>query len=215
MYSPSLPDVVCCGDRSLSPASPFAKKGNSYSVVLEHDVKSFYRKLYRLLCLSFVFMTISFSAGAQQEANYAVHANIIYHFTKYIDWPPSTKSGDFIIGIVGDTPLYDELKKNIANKMAGNQRIVVKAISSIEEVFDCQILFISEEEGSDMKKIAAKTAGTPILLVSESEGLAQKGSCINFTIVSDHLKLEINKNNIEQRGLSIASELLKLGKIVK
>ena len=166
-------------------------------------------------CLLLVFLFRSHPVQAQLETNYAVHANIIYHFTKYIDWPPSSRSGDFIIGVVGDTPLYDELKKGIANKMAGNQKIVVKRISSTEVLFNCHILFISDDESSSIKKIAAQTAGAPVLLVSESEGLAQKGSCINFIIVSDHLKLEINKNNIMLRGLSIASELLRLGKIIK
>jgi hypothetical protein len=116
---------------------------------------------------------------------------------------------------VGDTPLYNELKKSIANKMAGNQKIIVKKFSSSVSSFYCHILFIAEEETRIIKSIATRTAGMSVLLVSESEGLAQRGSCINFAIVSDHLKLEINKNNIEQRGLSIASELLKLGIILK
>jgi YfiR/HmsC-like len=150
----------------------------------------------------------------QQPTDYAIHANIIYHFTKYIDWPGNKKSGDFIIGVTGDTPLYDALKKNIAGKMVGKQKIVITKISSSASSFDCHILFISEEESGSMKKIISRTLGDPILLVSEAEGLAHKGSCINFVIVSDHLKLEFNKNSMDQRNLSIASELLQLGKIV-
>ncbi len=152
---------------------------------------------------------------AQQERNYTIQANIIYRFTKYIDWPKNKKTGDFIIGIVGDSPLTGELKNFVSNKMVGNQRITVKRFSSSPENYNCHILFISEEMSSNIKKIVSRTAGEPILLVSESEGMASKGSCINFVIVSDHLKLEINKNNIEQRKLDIASELLQLGKIVK
>ena len=41
--------------------------------------------------------------------------------------------------------------------------------------------------------------------------LAFKGSCVNFITVHERLKLEINKNNIERRGIGIASELLLLG----
>jgi YfiR/HmsC-like len=171
---------------------------------------------YSILCLLVIFLLQSFSrAAAQQETDYAVHANIIYHFTKYIEWPGNKKSGDFIIGTIGDTPLYDELNKNIGSKMVGDQKIVIKRFSSSAATFNCHILFISADERLSMKKIASRTAGTSILLVSESEGLAQKGGCINFCIVSDRLKLEINKYNIEERGLSIALELLQLGKIVK
>jgi hypothetical protein len=162
-----------------------------------------------LVLASFVYLQTS-----AQETDYVVHANIIYRFTKYIDWPANTKTGDFIIGIVGDSPLYDELKKNIAGKMVGDQKIGIKKYSSTA-AFSCQILFVSEDESKSIKKIATRTANEPILLITEAEGMAQKGSCINFVIVSDRLKLEINKTNIEQRELGIASELLQLGKIIK
>lgn len=85
----------------------------------------------KLLCLVIIFLLQPFSnVQAQQEADYAVQANIIYHFTKYIDWPGNKKSGDFIIGVTGDTPLYDELKKHVANKMLGRQKIAIKKFSS-------------------------------------------------------------------------------------
>jgi glutamine amidotransferase PdxT len=125
------------------------------------------------------------------------------------------KTGDFYIGVIGDSPVYYELKKIMKGKMSGDQKIVVKKFSSSVSSFDCHILFISEDESDNIKKIVARTGDTPVLLISESEGLASKGACINFIIVSDHLKLEINKNNIEQRKMNIASELLQLGKVVK
>lgn len=186
---------------------------------IKHEVKPVYfnSRAYKLIFLVIILLLIQglAKARAQQTTDYAIQANIIYHFTKYIDWPPVRKSGDFIIGVTGETPLFDELKKNIAGKMAGDQKIVIVKFSSSAVIFNCHILFISGEESRSLKKINSRTAGSSILLVSESEGLAMKGSCINFIIVSDHLKLEINKNNIEQRNLGIASELLQLGKIIK
>lgn len=152
---------------------------------------------------------------AWSQTTYAVHANIIYHFTKYINWPNEKKTGDFVIGMVGDTPLYDELRNFTSNKTAAGQRIVIKKFSGAASSYNCHILFVSDEESESIKRIATITAGTPTLLVTESEGVTRKGSCINFIIVDDHLKLEINKNNIERRGLDIATELLNLGIIVK
>jgi len=158
---------------------------------------------------------LSSKSYAQQPGDYDIQANIIYRFTKYIDWPDGKKNGDFIIGLVGDSPLTDALTSFIVNKTAGNRKIIIKRFSTSSEIFNCHILFISEEESASLKKIALRTAGNPVLIVTESDGLALKGSCINFAITGDHLKLEINKNNIEQRDLSIASELLQLGKVVK
>ncbi len=144
-----------------------------------------------------------------------MHANIIYHFTKYINWPGSKRTGDFVIGIVGETPLYDSLKSFVVDKSAGDQKILVRMYSHSETVYDCQILFISEDESSYLKKILLRTIGTPLLIVTEFQEGTIKGSCINFAIVFGHVKMEINKNNIEERHLNIASELLQLGKLVK
>lgn len=152
---------------------------------------------------------------AWSQNTYAIHANIIYRFTKYINWPEDTKSGEFVIGVVGDTPLYDELKSFTVNKTVAGQPISVKKLAGSAAAYKCHILFVSDEESDNIKRIAACTAGTPTLLVSETEGVTRKGSCINFIVVDDHLKLEISKNNIEKRKLDIATELLNLGIIVK
>jgi hypothetical protein len=190
------------------------------SIVMLYS-RSFKSKRMRSWLDKLILVTVIFflpglrESQAQQSMDYAVQANIIYRFTKYIEWPESKRTGDFIIGIVGDSPLTDQLQNFIANKTAGSRKIVIKKFSSSAEIFNCHILFISEDESDNLKKIATRTAGSPILVVSESDGLALKGACINFIIVSDHLKLEINKNNIEQRNLNIASELLQLGKLVR
>lgn len=169
-----------------------------------------------MMTLAFVLVLIAGSqAHSQQTINYELHANIIYRFTKYIDWPKEKKSGDFIIGIVGDSPLYDELTKFVDNKTVGEQKIKVKRFSASADAFTSHILFIGEEESGSVKRIAGITANTSTLLVSESEGLARKGSCINMVIANEHLKLEINKTNIEKRNLNIATELLQLGVIIK
>lgn len=169
------------------------------------------RRLLFLACVAFV----NLSSYCQSDFDYAIHANIVYRFTKYIDWPEDKKNGDFVIGIVGDSPLYEELKRFIANKKVGAQKIVIKRFPPSLTSYNCHILFITEEKSSSLKKIAEHTRGTSTLLVSESDGLARRGSCINFIVIEDHLKLEINKTNIEQRDLSIATELLSLGIIVK
>src|SRR5262245_52408829 len=87
-----------------------------------------------------------------QQSSHAIHANIVYHFTKYINWPDHKKSGDFVIGIVGDSPLYHELKAFIENKTVGAQRIIVKKFSAKATVFPTHILFIGEDESKSLKR---------------------------------------------------------------
>lgn len=168
---------------------------------------------YRAVLIVLIFLFPLYQAWAQNA--YTVHANIIYHFTKYINWPDDKKTGEFVIGVIGDTPLYNELKSFTSKRSAAGQPIVVKKFTANASSYNCHILFVADESSNSIKRIANTTANTPTLLVTESEGLSRKGACINFVLVDDHLKLEINKANIERRSLDIASELLSLGIIVK
>lgn len=70
---------------------------------------------------------------------------MISHFVK--------TDGKFLHGYY----LYDSLKTFVTNKMVGNQKIVIKKISASATSFNCHILFITDEEGSNLKKIVDNT----------------------------------------------------------
>jgi hypothetical protein len=157
----------------------------------------------------------SVTSHAQQATNYNLHANIIYRFTKYIDWPAEKKNGHFVIGIIGDSPLFEELRDFVKNKSVGSQDIIVRKVDPSAGVFNCHILFIGEDESGTLKRISGLTTGTSTLIITESAGLAKKGSCINLVITNEHIKLEFNTTNIAKHNLDIATELLQLGVIIK
>jgi hypothetical protein len=131
-----------------------------------------------------------------------------------VEWPESRTTGAFVIGIVGDSPISEELVVVTRNKRVGNRPIVIKTLDPQAHSFNSHIIFISEEESGNVKRIARITEDQPTLIVAENNGLISKGACINFVVVGDHLKLEFGKNNIEKRNLKIASDLLSLGTIV-
>lgn len=143
-----------------------------------------------------------------QEADYRIHAVFLYNFTKYVQWPNSSQSGDFVIGVVGNSPIYDELMKITDGKMAGSQKIVVTRFKSAEAITNCQMLFVSSHV--NFESIQAKTAGKPVLLITEKAGLAQKGSNINFVIKENKWRFELNENATRNAGLKISAELAKL-----
>jgi hypothetical protein len=165
-----------------------------------------------LLCL--LGLQTSGRLWAQSGAIYPIEANIVYHFTKYVNWPGNEEPGDFIIGVIGNSPVYEEMQKLMGQHTAAGKKITLKRFQPNSTGFDCQILFITEEARACLKAVATVTAASPVLIVCEGPGLARKGACIDLALSDDHLKLEINKNNIEHRKLQIATDLLQLGTIV-
>jgi YfiR/HmsC-like len=177
-------------------------------------VGSISRIIFRLFLIIFIGIFPLYN-GMAQDVDYSVRANIIYHFTKYVNWPEFNSNSDFVIGVIGNAKVVEELEKVTSGKSLGNHKIVVKAISAVEVSYSCNMLFISEAKSSSLKRVLAMTEGLPILLVTEEEGMSSKGSCINFVVEDNKTKLEFNTVNINKRNLKIANELLALGTIVK
>lgn len=160
------------------------------------------KKTFLLLLLA-----VGFSAKAQ-EMDYRIHSVFLYNFTKYVQWPATAQSGDFVIGVIGDSPIYDELTKITNGRTAGTQKIVVKRFKSADGVEACHMLFVSSS--ANFEKVQARVSGKPVLVITEKAGLAQKGSGINFVIRDNKCRFELNEEATRSAGLKIASELSKL-----
>lgn len=162
-------------------------------------------KKYFLLVIIFF---LSFNLTKAQEEKYI--GLFVYNFTKYFDWPESTKDGDFIIEVLGHKSVYDELKKITSGKVVGTQKIVVKHATSPDQIGENQILFLGHWQTRHLETIKSKIAGKPVLLVSEFEGLINKGSTINFVIRDGAIKFELNASSASAAGLQTDPRIRQL-----
>ena len=132
---------------------------------------------------------------------------------KYVEWPNA--NGDFVIGVIGESPIQKELEELSKNKKAKGRKIVVLNITKPNDVFLCNMIYLPSSKSAQLKSISEKLKGKPVLIVAEREGLAKKGAAISFVIDDDDaLKFDINKSVIDSQSLKIASLLVKLGTLV-
>ena len=162
---------------------------------------------------SVLFLLIVLIGGSQQKLfaqDYRFHSVFIYNFTKYIQWPEASNSGDFVIGVLGDSPIISELEKMASTKTAGSQKFVIKKIESVAEVNKMQILFIPNARSKFLEEVIGKVGSQPTLVITEKPGLGQKGSGINFILVDGKWKFELNRAATDKGGLKISGELARL-----
>ena len=151
-----------------------------------------------------------------QELNYKMHAMFIYHFTKYINWPEKESGEDFVIGIIGQTPLKDELLSITKSKNINNRKVSIKQFKeNYEELKNCQIIFIPESESKYINKVIANTEKSAVLVITEKGGMLQKGASINFLVINEKLRFEISKTKLAEHNLKVSNELLKLASDVQ
>lgn len=140
------------------------------------------------------------------NTNAKIKATFIYNFTRYIEWPANAKAGDFEIAVVGKTPLYDELLKMKARTTRGSQEFSIKQYSTASSIGACHMIFIAKTASTQIDAIVKKFKGKSTLIISEKNGLIEKGD-INFVIANSKQSFEINKGNIAGHSLSMASRL--------
>jgi hypothetical protein len=153
----------------------------------------------------------SFGQLKEQEAD--LKAAFIYNFTKYIDWDTTTDQTDFVIGIVGQSPVTQSLYEIAKSSKVGNKKIIIKTFSRPEDISYCQVLFIPRDLRFSLESILDKIDKN-VLTVSEEPGYAKQGTSFNFFITKDKLKFEANLKAINAAGLKAGSQLLKLATIV-
>jgi hypothetical protein len=167
-----------------------------------------------ILSLLGLIMLAPAKVSAQVEIDYTFYPKYLYHFTKYIDWPANKKGGDFVIAIVGESSATNAIKQFFVGKKVGNQNIVIKYMHSDADFTGAHIVFVSSKLSSQVSSISAKATSAKALVVTEKEGLTRNGADVSFFIKDEKLKFVINKSIIENKGLKIATELLKLAVVV-
>ncbi len=166
---------------------------------------------YSKLLLLIGFLSFMFSAMGQSEKYQAV---FIYNFTKHIEWPDHLRGGDFVIGVIGNSPIISELETMAQSRKVGNQQIVVKKFKTLDEIGVCHVLFIPTARSADLNTIVSMVKNNNTLLITDKEGLANAGAAINFVIRDNKQKFELKKSNATKYGLKVSSELERLAIVV-
>ena len=145
----------------------------------------------------------------------------MYNFGNFVQWQNHDKT--LVIGILGPDPFGDHIKL-IENQEVKGKKIVIHRFPSAEK-YDkpCHILFIAptqpKEKSSAEQRLAQilpRIQKESVLLVGDTDGLAEKGAVINFYLEEDKAakrfnnKLEVNRSAEKRARLTIDARLLKI-----
>jgi hypothetical protein len=158
-------------------------------------------------------------APAPGTDEYDVKAAFLVHFSRlYVEWPKSSfedGTSPVVVGVVGKDPFGKRLEKAFRGKTAGKRKIVLRRYAELDDVRPCHLLFVPHGERRHIGELVERLGTEGVLYVSESKGLARKGSVINFYLERKKVRFEVNTDAAKRGKLRISSSLLKLARIVK
>jgi hypothetical protein len=147
------------------------------------------------------------------KPEYTVKAAFLYNFAKLVEWPTNAfpaADSPIVIGVLGKDPFGSILDETVADKVINSRKVMVKRFQEIDQVDNCQLLFISASETNRISNILARLKGRSVLTVGESERFVELGGMIEFKKQKGAVRFEISEATAKQASLKISSSLLAL-----
>lgn len=170
--------------------------------------------LINRLILTILLQTGLSRAADVSPSEYKLKAAFLYHFSQFVDWPPTTyaaANAPFVIGLLGDNPFGNDLEQTVHGKNLGPHALMVRAFHSLAEATNqCQILFISSSEQKRLPEILASLGGGNLLTVGEAENFGEAGGMIQFVMEGTKIRFRINEAATQRAGLKVSAKLLSL-----
>ncbi len=164
-------------------------------------------------------LTISPALLAQTAPvrEYQVKAVFLFNFAQFVRWPPETfpaPQTPLVIGVLGDDPFGPALDEAVRGEQVNNHPLLIQRYHRVEEIRDCQILFISQSESGRLDQIFDRLKGRSILTVGDADEFTHRGGMIRFVTEKNRVRLRVNLEVAKASNLAISSKLLRPAEIV-
>jgi hypothetical protein len=164
-----------------------------------------------------VGLTCAIEASAQ-PSEYAIKAEFIERFTRFIDWPEaafSSPSAPFVLCVIGDNPFRGYLERLARDRKIKERSVRLVLAARMSELTSCHLLFVAASESDRVAAIVERTRGAPVLTIGDTDGFAEQGILANFFLDRDVVRFEINVDQVRRSPLVFSSKLLKLARVVR
>lgn len=161
----------------------------------------------------FGIVSLGVALGQVEKPIHEIHAAMIYNFLKYIQWPEDN-GGDFIVGVLGEDNVFNTLKNYYDGKPKGTKKYSIRKLADASEAVSCQVVYIGKNKSKEFENVKNAIVGKSILTITDSFNLGKKGSCINFKVIEDKLKFEINQASMTGASLKVAGQLSSMAILI-
>ena len=148
-------------------------------------------------------------------AEHQIKALYLFNFTKYVEWPAYTNAAPFVIGVAEAPNVRNDLIEITRGKHLQGRDIIIRAITSAEDIKGCHILFIGDGNRQRLNELLQAARGVAVLTVGEADAFLALGGMINFTNKENRVRLEISLDAVRYARLNMSAKLLTVASAVR
>jgi len=178
-----------------------------------------FRPWFMAVAVAWVLVAVPFlRAQSVKPTDYDVKAAYLYNFGHFVEWPANVAAAQnesFTVCVLGQDPFGPVLDTTLAGETIAGKRVAAKRISTLQELGNCQILFLSSAEAAQLNSIVKALSKQSVLTVSDMPQFSQRGGMIQFVLEGKRVRFEVNLAAVQHAGLTLSSELLKVATTVR
>lgn len=141
------------------------------------------------------------------------HAVFLYQFTKYLEWP--NEPNEFNIGVLGESEIIDELNRMAELKSSSSVKYTVTKYTSVSQmVRNSNIIYIPNVATNQVGTVMTAIPPKGVLVITEKEGVADKGGHVNLVFEEGRLIMEVAKEKMDAAGFQMSNQLKRFAKII-
>jgi len=159
-------------------------------------------------CLGLALVAFATAAVGDDLPEYRLKAAFLYNFALFTEWPADTGS-TLNLCVYGRDPFGEEIDA-LQGKPVGARCLVVRRITSSEELAACQVVFIVNPSGDGIARVLSTLRGATVLTVADAPGAARQGVALNMNVVNNKITFEANLSAARAANLKLSSKLLSL-----
>ena len=170
------------------------------------------------LGIGFVLWALQLLALGQQPSASEDQVKAVYllNFAKLAEWSQQALPDGLsrlVIGVSGgNEDFLTLLKATVAGKTVGTHPLVVKPVSSDQDMKSCQIVFFRGSEGKHAQAVIESVAQAGVLFVGEDESFLRQGGMINLALDHGKVRFEVNSDALDRSEIHFSAKILSLAK---
>ena len=133
-------------------------------------------------------------------------AQYLYHFAKDNDWPASSKTGPFLIGVHDNPALVKVFSENYGAPPIGDQPLQFLSVESGDATKGLHI-FYTDAKDEDLAQQLKSLGAAPTLVMTRDLDALESGVTVNLMVHDGLLRYELNHPDAENRGLLVGNRI--------
>jgi len=128
--------------------------------------------------------------------------------------PPAENKQSLVFCFLGKD-VFGNTLNTIKDKKVEQRQIVLKRNVSLNEVEQCQVLFVGVSERSNLSNVLATVSKKMILTVSDIGSFAEQGGMVHLLKEEKRIRLVVNLRVARDNSVKLSSRLLTVATVVE